>query len=192
MLRVTITGSECTGKTTLAAALSRHYGVPWSREYAREFVAESGVAPGRQDVATIARGQIRGEDVAQAAAGDLVLLDTDLLSTVVYSSHYYGGCPAWIEAELKARKADLYLLAGIDVPWRPAGAQRDRGDRREEMHALFRDALVRRALPFAEINGPHERRLRDAISAVDALLASGSGGRLFGLPTTSDDGGRTG
>ena len=46
-----------------------------------------------------------------------MLLDTDLVSTVVYSRHYYGDCPAWIEAAAVRRLADLYLLHDIDVPW---------------------------------------------------------------------------
>ena len=102
--------------------------------------------------------------------GATVVLDTDLLSTTVYAEHYYGACPAWIGEALERRAADLYLLAGIDVPWVAEVGQRDRGERREEMQALFRDALVRRALRFVEISGTHEKRMRRAIAAIDELL----------------------
>jgi nicotinamide riboside kinase len=70
----------------------------------------------------------------------------------------------------RARAADLYLLLDIDVPWVPDPA-RDRGDRREEMHALFRNALVSFGLPFVEIRGDWDARLASACRAVDALLA---------------------
>jgi len=168
MKRVVITGSECTGKTTLAVALAARYDVVWVPEYARRFVEENNASPEYADVDRIARGQIDLEDEHAGAAPRLLIQDTDLLSTIVYSRHYYGDCPAWIEESLAARAADLYLLAAIDVPWSADGDQRDRGDRREEMHDLFRDALVERGLPFTEIRGRPAQRVDAAVRAIDA------------------------
>ena len=172
MIRVVVTGSECTGKTTLAQALANHYAAPWVPEFARQFVAEQVRAPGASDVAAIARGQIAAEDAALALAPALLIQDTDLLSTVVYCKHYYGVCEAWIETALRERAADLYLLAGIDVPWVADRDQRDRGTRRNEMQDLFRDALRDLDVPFVAISGTNEERLRSAIRAIDALLAT--------------------
>jgi NadR type nicotinamide-nucleotide adenylyltransferase len=171
MKRVVITGSECTGKTTLAVALAARYDVVWVPEYARRFVEENNAAPEYADVDRIARRQVDLEDEHAGAAPRLLIQDTDLLSTIVYSRHYYGDCPTWIEESLAARAADLYLLAAIDVPWSADGDQRDRGDRREEMHTLFHDALAERNLRFVEIRGSREERLGAAVRAVDALLA---------------------
>ena len=171
MIRVVVTGSECTGKTTLAVALAAHYGAPRVPEYARRFVRDKGSAPVYRDVDAIARGQIALEDTAAAAADRLLVQDTDLLSTVVYSRHYYGDCPGWVERALDERAADLYLLAGIDVPWVADGEQRDRGDRREEMQELFRRELIGRGLRFVEIGGSPDDRLRLAVGELDGLLA---------------------
>jgi NadR type nicotinamide-nucleotide adenylyltransferase len=165
-----VTGSECTGKTTLAEALAAHYGTVWVPEFVRDFVAGNDRAPALGDVDEIARDQIEREDEAARRASRTLILDTDLLSTVIYSSHYFGECPAWVEEELARRRADLYLLADIDVPWSPDGLMRDRGDRREEMHALFQRALESRRLRFALVRGPHETRMEVATRAIDALL----------------------
>ena len=173
MIRVVVTGSECTGKTTLAAALADHYGKVWVPEFVRRFVEEKAAAPELTDVAAIARGQIALEDQVAREAGDLLIQDTDLLSTVVYSHHYYGDCPGWIEEELRRRAGDLYLLADIDVPWAPDGDQRDRGDRREEMQELFRTALVERGLDFVGVRGALPKRLTTACRAIDDRLATG-------------------
>lgn len=169
MIRVVVTGSECTGKTTLAAALAAHYEATCVPEFARMFVHQKGAAPDYGDVEAIARGQMALEDQHSAAAADLLIQDTDLLSTLVYSNHYYGECPAWIEEALCERAADLYLLADIDVPWVADGDQRDRSDRRDEMHELFRSALAARDLRFVEIRGSRENRQATALSAIDAL-----------------------
>ena len=170
-IRVVVTGSECTGKTTLARALAGHYGVPWVPEYVRQFVLDAGRAPVFEDVAPIARGQMALEDSLAAGASGLLVQDTDLLSTVVYSRHYYGACPAWVEDALRGRLADLYLLAGIDVPWQPDGDQRDRGHRREEMQELFRQALRSRNARTVEVRGSRAERLALAARQIDRLLA---------------------
>ncbi len=177
MTRVVVTGSECTGKTTLARALAEHYGTPWVPEYARQFVLEKGAAPVYRDVETIARGQIALEDSLAAEASHLLIQDTDLLSTVVYSRHYYGDCPGGVEDALRDRSADLYLLAGIDVPWVADGDQRDRADRREEMQSLFRRDLIERGLRFVEIRGSRDNRSRIAVGAIDELLADAAQSR---------------
>jgi NadR type nicotinamide-nucleotide adenylyltransferase len=171
MIRVVVTGSECTGKSTLAQALADHYRAVWVPEYARRFVLAKGSAPEYEDVEAIARGQIALEDESLAEASDLLVQDTDLLSTVVYSRHYYGDCPDWIVSALSERVPDLFLLAGIDVPWVADGDQRDRGDRREEMQALFRSALTDLGSPFIEIKGDRDERIKSATLVIDALLA---------------------
>jgi NadR type nicotinamide-nucleotide adenylyltransferase len=168
--RVVLTGSESTGKTTLAARLAEHYHTVFSPEFVREFMLAKGSPLTFQDHGPIARGQMAAEDDAVARATRVAFLDTDLVSTVVYCGHYYGQCPQWIVDAARARAADLYLLLDIDVPWVPDPA-RDRGDRREEMHALFRNALASFGLPFVEIRGDWDARLASACRAVDALLA---------------------
>ena len=131
-------------------------------------VEEKGSAPEYRDVEAIAHGQIALEDSIAAEGSRLLIQDSDLLSTIVYSHHYYGNCPLWIEQALLDRRADLYLVADIDVPWAPDGDQRDRGDRREEMQDLFLQALAARDLKFIEIRGSREHRLKQAISAIES------------------------
>lgn len=170
VLRVVLTGSESTGKTTLAHRLAVHCGTVASREFVREYAIARGNQIGFEDHGPIARGQMAAEDEAVALANRVAFLDTDLVSTVVYCEHYYGRCPAWIAEAALARRGDLYLLMNIDVPWVPDPA-RDRGDRRPEMHALFRDRLERLGLPYVEISGDWDARFAAAVRAVDELLA---------------------
>ena len=170
MIRVIVTGSECTGKTTLAEALADHYSTVTVPEYARQFVIDKGVSPKYEDVETIARGQIELEQRMAAQASRLLILDTDLLSTVVYSHHYYGECPVWIEEELRKRAASLYLLADTDVPWVPDGDQRDRGNQRDELQGLFAQALSAAGQPTVRVSGSTPQRLDTATSRIDPLL----------------------
>ncbi len=171
-LRAVVTGSECTGKTTLAQALADRFGAPWIPEYCRGYLDAKGAPLGPEDVEPIAREQIAEADAAEARATDLVVLDTDLVSTVIYARHYYGSCPAWVEEESRRRRAGLYLLCAPDLPWEPDG-QRDRGDLRGAMHRLFAEELERAGADVRPVAGLGATRLEAAVEAVRAALRRG-------------------
>lgn len=170
LTRIVVTGSESTGKTTLAAALAAHYGVEYVPEFVREYAAKKEGPLSFSDHGPIARGQMALENEYAERANELLFLDTDLLSTVAYCKHYFGACPPWIEETAIARRPALYLLAAIDVPWVADGI-RDRGKRRDEMHALFVDTLKRLHAPYTVITGLGDDRLRKAIGIVDRALS---------------------
>jgi NadR type nicotinamide-nucleotide adenylyltransferase len=171
-LVVVVTGSESTGKTTLASDLARHYGTTWVPEFARAYADEQEATTGREldasDVEPIARGHIAWADAALGRARGLVVLDQDLVSTVVYARHYYGSCPEWIERAAWERRGDLYLLCGIDAPW-VRDQRRDRPHHRDELHASFIEALDALGARYVVIRGSWEARLATAISAIDNL-----------------------
>jgi NadR type nicotinamide-nucleotide adenylyltransferase len=174
---VVVTGSECTGKTTLAANLSAEFDAWSSPEFARSYVDAKRALLNASDVEPIAAGQLAVERAAEfnAAArhARLVVRDTDLVSTTVYARHYYGSCPGWIEAAARRRVGDLYLLLCPDVAWVPDGLQRDLSDEAERlaMHARFRDALASVGARVVEIRGSWADRRRQALAAVAAAVA---------------------
>jgi NadR type nicotinamide-nucleotide adenylyltransferase len=169
VIKIVLTGSESTGKTELARRLGAHFHAPVSVEFVRDYAASRSDAQlDFIDHGPIARGQMAAEDEAIRRARDLVILDTDLVSTVVYCEHYVGSAPKWIENEARGRAAQLYLLLQPDTPWMPDGV-RDRGDRREEMHGLFRRKLEALALEFVEIGGEREARFERAVAAIDRV-----------------------
>lgn len=167
-MRIVVTGSESTGKTTLAEQLARRYQAELVPEFVREFAeARQGVIE-FSDHGAIARGQMAVEDAAIARGNPIVVQDTDLVSTVVYCEHYFGKCPAWIAETARRRAPDLYLLCEIDVPWVPDGV-RDRGHLREVMQQLFRDAVRDSGVPVVAISGGRDERLRRAAEAIESL-----------------------
>jgi NadR type nicotinamide-nucleotide adenylyltransferase len=170
---VVLIGPESTGKTRLAARLAAHYGVPWSPEHAREYVEANARPLGYEDVELIGRGQQAGEDAtrkqSETQGAGFVLHDTDLVSTLVYSRHYYADCPAWIESAARERRGDLYLLHHPDVDWVADGLQREQPARREELFRAFRETLESLEAAIADIHGSWAEREQRARAAIDAL-----------------------
>ena len=169
MIRVVLTGSESTGKSSLAWRIAKHYDADYVPEFVRGYAEKKGGVLSFADHGPIARGQMAIEDEHIADGKPLLVQDTDLLSTVLYCDHYFGQCPRWIVDAANERKPDLYLLCDIDIPWIADGI-RDRGELREEMQKLFRDAVVRSKVPFALVTGQGDERLAKAIEAIDAFL----------------------
>lgn len=172
MIRIVLTGSESTGKTTLAAQLAKHYGAPLVTEFVRGYAERKGAPLDLSDHGPIARGQMALEDEATASGAPVIIQDTDLLSTVVYCQHYFGRCPEWIAEASVARRPDLYLLCDVDVDWIADGV-RDRGHMREQMQQLFRDAVLASGTPSVTIRGGWPERFEQAIDAIDRLRLEG-------------------
>ena len=165
--RICLTGPECTGKSGLALRLADEAGVPCVPEFAREYAEACGNQLSAADVESIARGQMANED--RAPHGHLLVLDTDLISTVVYARYYYGGCPSWIEEEARRRRADLYLLMDTDVEWIADAARDTGGEAREDLFDAFRSALDEFETRWVIVSGSWEDRYAAARRAIESL-----------------------
>ena len=169
--RVVVTGSECTGKTTLTQGLAEYFDCPYSPEGARLYVEQHKRPLTVADVDPIASLQMALEEAAVRKAYDLVIHDTDLVSTLVYARHYYETSPEWIVRTAADRAADLYLLCDIDLPWVSDGLQRDSSsaEQRRQIHEKFVEAMTRGGLRWTLIRGLGVKRLEQAIRAIKGL-----------------------
>ncbi len=174
VVKVVLFGPESTGKTSLARALSAHYREPWVPEFARDYLQkkwdESGEVCQPNDMIPIAEGQMHLENTLAREADRLLICDTDILETLVYSEAYYNG---YADPDLKRwalkNAYDLYFLTDIDVPWEKDDL-RDRPEQRESMFAAFRKALEENTRRFVILRGGKQQRLQQAIQYIDKLL----------------------
>jgi NadR type nicotinamide-nucleotide adenylyltransferase len=169
--RVVLIGPESSGKTSIASALSAEFGAPWTPEAAREFAAWSSIPLSAETVEPIARLSMAFENGARRASPALLIRDTDLLSTVVYARHYYGGVAPWIVDEARTRLAELYLLCLPDLPWYADGI-RDRPWARGQLLDEFRCVLEEFGATFVEVSGTGPARTEMARRAVAKLARS--------------------
>lgn len=171
--RIVLYGPESTGKTTLAKALAEHFDTVWVPEYARPYLeakmAVSGEICALDDILPIAIGQVMLEnDLALQARQNLLICDTDILTTHAYSLAFYSQSPAALVEALPHQQVDLYLLTDIDVPWE-ADAIRDRPGVRQVMLDLFQQQLKQFNRPFLKVTGSIEERMHAAVLAIEAI-----------------------
>lgn len=169
--RISLTGPESAGKSTLAAQLAAHYGTTFVPEYARHYLEANGASYTLADLELIARGQLAAEDAAAAQASQLLFCDTDLLVLKIWAENAFGTCHSWVLEELARPRYVLTLLLAPDLPWAP-DPLREHPDPAQRWHfyKLYRQELVARGWPFAEISGSPAERLAQAVAAIGAHL----------------------
>jgi NadR type nicotinamide-nucleotide adenylyltransferase len=167
--RIAIIGPECTGKSTLSAALADHFGTSWVPEYARGYIDNLVRPYNESDLITIAHGQLRVEDEFTRLANRLLFCDTNLYVIKVWSEFKYGACDPEILRLIAERTYDLYLLTYVDIPWQE-DPQREHPDKREELYQIYLNEMKNQPVPFVEIKGSADQRKQLAIQAVENLV----------------------
>ncbi|MFT5429685.1 MAG: HTH-type transcriptional repressor of NAD biosynthesis genes [Myxococcota bacterium] len=171
--RVSIFGPESTGKSTLAAALARHFRTQWVPEYARTFIEATGRAPTEPDMVAIAEGQRASESALARQCNRLLICDTDPLATVIWSNVLHGRPNADVTAIATDREYALTLLLDVDVPW-VADRVRYCPDDRSDFLNQCRSELTAAGRSYTLISGDFDSRTRTAIEAVRRTLRFGA------------------
>ncbi|AOE85945.1 AAA family ATPase [Pseudomonas sp. TCU-HL1] len=169
-----LTGPESSGKSRLAAELQAEFGGLLVGEYVRHFIDREQRDTCYADIPAIARGQLEWEDNARAKAPPLLILDTHLLSNMLWSRKLFNDCPAWLEHELLARRYDLHLLLSPQgMEWIDDG-QRCQPDLAERV-AFFGDCrnwLENTRQRYEVIEGDWETRRLHVLQRVSRWLAA--------------------
>lgn len=174
MKKIVVIGPESTGKSSLCEQLAQHYQSSWVREYAREYLLNNGKEYQYEDLLSIAKGQLEGEDrIASQQAGDasLLFIDTDMYVIKVWSEYVFGKCDHWILNRIVERQYDLYLLCNTDLPW-VKDELREYPDlpTREKLYQHYKEIMINQQVPWVEISGDYDSRLQKAVEAVDGIL----------------------
>ncbi|MDT0553556.1 ATP-binding protein [Urechidicola vernalis] len=178
IVKIVLFGPESTGKTTLSRQLAVYYNTVWAPEYAREYLQKKWNNERKtcetSDLIPIAKGQMKLENKLSKKADRVLICDTDLLETKVYSEAYYAGtCDPTLDKYAIENQYDLYLLTYIDTPWE-ADDLRDKPHEREKMFNAFETALNQYNRPHLLLKGDKKTRLETAVTAIDKIIASRS------------------
>jgi len=167
-----LTGPESSGKSWLSGEIHANFGGILVGEYVRHFIDHEHRLPCYDDITAIANGQLSWEDEARARQPSLLILDTHLLSNILWSRTLFGDCPSWIEEVLRARRYDLHLLLSPEnVAWHDDGQRcQPQLTQRQEFFQASRRWLEMHNQPFQVLDGDWQQRKDAAFEAVTRLL----------------------
>lgn len=175
IVKIVLFGPESTGKTTLSKQLARHYNTVWTPEYAREYLQKKWNNHRKtceaKDLIPIAIGQMKLENKLAKKADRILICDTDLLETKVYSEEFYGFVDQDLNEAAKINNYDLYLLTYIDTPWEEDDL-RDRPKQRLKMFTAFEQALQKNNKPYLLLKGNKEDRFKKAVETINTIINS--------------------
>jgi HTH-type transcriptional repressor of NAD biosynthesis genes len=191
IVKVVLFGPESTGKTTLSQHLARSYNTVWTPEFARAYLQKKWnnerKTCEKEDLIPIAIGQMKMENKLAKRADKLLICDTDLLETKVYSEEFYGGfVDEKLDKAASENQYDLYLLTYIDTPWEKDDL-RDRPEQRLEMFNAFENALKKHKKNYILLKGDKETRLKNATEAIDKIIANKNNLQSFSASLLSSD-----
>lgn len=165
--KVCFYGPESTGKSVMAKKMADEFHTECVPEVAREMISSNDFTV--EDIIRIGHEQTKRVLDKTKTANKLLICDTDLITTEIYSSHYLNEVPSILLELEKKVKYDLYLLFDIDVPWIGDGL-RDLGSSREQMYNKFKRALEDRDIAFEVVRGGYEERERLVRAHLQRLL----------------------
>ena len=167
-----LTGPESSGKSWLADEIQGRFGGVLVSEYVRQFIDEVQRDTCYADIEVIAQEQLAREDAARSLKPALLILDTHLLSNILWSRALFNDCPAWLETALAERQYDLHLLLSPEgVEWIGDGQRcQPELSERQAFFEASRQWLVAHGQPFEVIDGSWSDRSERVLQRVARLM----------------------
>ncbi|MFK5854642.1 MAG: AAA family ATPase [Bacteroidota bacterium] len=167
--RVAIIGPESTGKSWLAQKLAAHYNTKVTDEYSRIYFKNREYNYTVDNLAEIAKGQLKYENDIANSCTDLIFCDTEFIVMKIWSQVVFNFVPDWIENQIVNHTYNLYLLCNLDVDWEP-DALRNNSHNRQYIYNLFVKELGQNNFNYRVVKDIDDNRLENAIKFVDELM----------------------
>lgn len=175
IIRIAVTGPECSGKTWMCRALAAEFNAVWITEYSREYLDQLRHRYTYDDLEKIARGHAEQEaQITRQAIDDsrqMVFTDTEFINMKIWSEYRYNKCSEFILEGIRNAPYHHYLLMKPDIPWVPDPYRKNPHDR-DYLFDLFEKELKYFRKAYTVIQGNYEVRIQNARSAIQNLLSA--------------------
>jgi nicotinamide riboside kinase len=162
-LRIAILGPECSGKSTLCAAIKEKTDCFVVDEFGREYLGQrKGRVYNHQDLVRIAHVQAKRN---KAAVGELIICDTEVTTVAIWAQEKLGGIPPRILELEREQVFDHYVLCIPDMPWEADGLRENEKDRDKLLEA-YKERLKMLGRNFTIVSGTEDHRLELIIELI--------------------------
>jgi nicotinamide riboside kinase len=168
-----ITGPESSGKSTLSQELAERLNWPMFPELARAYLQARQEEGGqsyryRPSDLLILTAQQQMIEASLPREGHCIL-DTDLLTLLVWWQEKYGPVPSIIQQGWLAQMPRHYLLCKPDLPWEPDPLRENPHDR-QRLWQWYKHELEQRHCSFSVCSGLGPTRLDSALTGIRQAL----------------------
>ena len=163
--KISISGSESTGKSMLTKRLASYYNTVYVAEAGREIVEKSELCK-PEDLDQIALTHAKNITKQILKANKLLFIDTDLNITKSYSSFLFNrelNVASWQE---EVNKSDLYFFLETDCPYVQDGTRLNKGQR-EKLSLSHKKILEKNRIHYFTISGSWEDRFKKATEIIN-------------------------
>lgn len=172
--RIVVVGAESTGTTTLSTDIAKALKSLWVPELGRYYTMS--LLPSKRqwlddDFYTIGKLQQQYESAIAKNSNGLVVCDTNASATQLWQERYMGRVTKTMQSIAAQDKAHLYILTGDEIPFVQDGL-RDGEHIRHAMHDRFQSFLYSQAVPWLEVSGNPQKRLRQSLDFITQNLTS--------------------
>ena len=168
---ISVVGGECTGKSTLAAALGNRLPAVVVSEFLRTWVDRQGRVPmaAEQETVMAAHRESELDALREADRTGLgwAVSDSGPLMTAVYSIQYYEDDSLLAQALEWTTDSDAVVWCQDDFPWQ-ADPQRDGSRARSASQLILASIFAEHPeLPVLAVHGPFEARVETVLAQVN-------------------------
>jgi nicotinamide riboside kinase len=165
MIRIAITGPECSGKTTLSMLLASHYNLDVIPEFARSYLGLKAGNYEAIDLDIIAQEQV---NLWNEYSTPLVC-DTELTVLKIWSEVKYKRTSPIIQKLYEEQRFDYYFLCFPDIPWEP-DPLREHPEERVSLFEFYKKEINLFNRPFSVIRGNPDERLKQCVEIINTVF----------------------
>lgn len=166
-MKITFTGPESSGKTSVSKAISEHFDAKWYSEYARTYLLER---DGKYEFNDIEKIAIQQELLRKEShEGNLGVYDTENIVLYIWSTFKFNKCAPKVQSLMETQQFDHYFLCSPEgIPWEDDPLRESPNDR-EELFELYLFQLQKMHVNFTVLEGNFQQRREKAIQTIERL-----------------------
>lgn len=172
-MKITFTGPESSGKSTVSKAVADHFDAQWFPEHAREYLLKKN---GKYEFGHIEQIAINQEMIRNAEEkSGLKIYDTENIVLYIWSTFKYKKCAESIITLMENQLFTHYFLCSPKgIPWEE-DPLRESPNQREELFELYLKELKKQNVDFTILEGDFEERKEKAILIIEEISLSKGG-----------------
>lgn len=166
-IKIVLTGTESTGKTTLAEQLSTHFNCGLVTEAGRDLI-ENSQSFVFEDLHRVAAEHAR-RIAAAIVEHPVIIIDTDIHITLSYARFFFERDFPVDEHMYSLNRAHLYLYLNNDVPFFQDGTRLEEQER-NLLDQSHRRVLKEHTIDWVEITGNWKVRFEKAVLCIEHFM----------------------